>query len=88
MNDMTLFLQLLGKELEAQGVEISFRQPPEWDEAFWRELGETRRTAERAALDAIAACLREDTDDFTCVDRILHILEMLGYSTVPRHDFG
>jgi len=43
--------------------------------------------AERA-LESIAAALRWDTDDFTCIDEIIAILEPLDYQTVPRHVFG
>ena len=39
-------------------------------------------------LAAIAACLREDTTDFDCIDRIIALLESQGLSILPRHDFS
>lgn len=83
-----LLLRLLLAEMEEYGAEITFTTPPRADPALPDALLNGQASAEADALSAIAACLREDISDFTCIDRITGILEPLGYDTLPRHDFG
>lgn len=88
MTNEELLLQVLGRAMEDYGVNITFAHMPQSDPAFWERLRAERESEAERALEAIAAALRRDTDDFTCVDEIIGILEPLGYQTVPRHDFG
>ena len=84
----TLLIQLLLAEMERYGAEVTFAVPPQRDDGLWNALVQRQTSVEAAALDAIAAALREDTGDSVCIDRIIDILEPLGYTTTPRHDFG
>ena len=88
MTDEQLFLQLMAQAIRYYGVKFSFAYTPPIDPALTEALALRQRSAETDALEAIAAALREDTSDFACVDQIIGILEKLGYTTVPRHDFG
>lgn len=88
MTSEQLFLQLIAKAMLDYGVNLSFSLTPDCDPAVWEALGQRQQSAQAEALEAVAAALRADTDDFTCVDEIIRILEALGYTTVPRHDFG
>ena len=88
MSANVLFLQILSDALARHGARITFDVPPQADPVFLEELGCEAASREQQALAAIAQALRKDTRDFDCIDEIIHILEPLGYVTVPRHDFG
>ena len=88
MSANVLFLQILSDALARHGAQITFDYPPQADPSFLEELGREAASREQQALAAIAEALRKDTRDFDCIDEIIHILEPLGYVTVPRHDFG
>lgn len=83
-----LLLQLFSDALARHGAQITFDFPPQADASFLEKLGREAASREQQALAAIAEALRKDTRDFDCIDEIIHILEPLGYVTVPRHDFG
>ena len=83
-----LLLQLFSQTLARHGAHVTFDYPPSLDETLWQELRQQNTTREQQALAAIAEALRKDTRDFACIDEIIDILEPLGYTTVPRHDFG
>ena len=78
MSGEQLLVQLFTQMLEESGAEITFSH----------QSADSMNREGDDALEAIAACLRKETDDFTCVDEIIEILEQRGYRTVPRHDFG
>ena len=88
MTSVQLFLQLIAKAMLDCGVDLSFSVTPDHDPAVWEVLAQHQQSAQSQALDAIAAALRADTGDFACIDEIIRILELLGYTTVPRHDFS
>lgn len=88
MTSEQLFLQLIAKAMLDYGVDLSFSVTPDHDPAVWEALAQHQQSAQANALDAIAAALRADTGDFACIDEIIRILEPLGYTTVPRHDFS
>lgn len=87
MDDQLLFLQFIYEAMEKTGITCSFDVPLKENPAFWDQAAKLRETADREALEEIAACLREDTTDFLCMEQIIFIVERRGLSTTPRHDF-
>ena len=83
-----IFLQTLADFLDEEGITCVFDKPVTPDPAFWTQAAGEAESESRRTLEAIAACLREDTTDFACIDRIIALLEAQGLSTAPRHDFG
>lgn len=88
MTDEQLFLQLMAHTMRQHGASVSFSHATAFNAGPAEEPPLAHHTAEAEALKAIAAALREDTRDFECIDKIIDILESLGYTTLPRHDFG
>ena len=82
------FLQALAGFLDQQGITCTFDRPPAQDPSFWSATAGKAESSAAQTLAAIAACLREDTTDFDCIDRIIALLESQGLSTLPRHDFS
>lgn len=89
MNNQLLFFQTLFQMMEREGISFSFDgYTPAVDHTFWDRLTACRNTDDRRLLEDIAACLREDTSDFLCIDQIICLLSDGGFDTGPRHDFG
>lgn len=89
MTNEAFFLQLISQIMHAYGATVHFEHVPEMGLDFWARLPD--EPFEDPACDAlarIAAALRGNTSDFACIDEIIAIVESLGYSTVPRHNFG
>lgn len=87
MNEQLLFFQALAKFLDKEQIRVSFDHPPKPDRAFWEDAADAQKNEDRAALEKIAECLRENTSDFECVEKITYIIEGRGFDSLPRHDF-
>lgn len=88
MRDPLLFLQCIAKMMEELDISCEFDRCPPLDREFWDKLGVCQQNDDRRRLELIALCLREDTSDSCCIEKIIHLLEEGGFSTAPRHDFG
>ena len=88
MSDKELLLQMFAQMLYESGVEISFAARPHINTTLREELLAGQEREDANTLEAIATCLRKDTDEFACIDEIIALLESQGYQTTPRHDFG
>lgn len=86
MDDRLYLLQFLAK----YGGEDMFGPclPPRLDPALWDRLLQQLGESDHQTLAAIVNCLREDTSDFCCIDKIIALVEEQGFDTTPRHDFG
>ena len=87
MNEQLLFFQALAKFLDKEQIRVSFDRPPKLDRTFWEDADDAQKNEDRAALEKIAECLRENTSDFECVEKITRIMEGRGFDSLPRHDF-
>lgn len=89
MNSENLyFLQALAKFLEQEEIFCSCAHSPRLNRDLLDKLTGAVQTQDREALEAIAACLRNEAlSDFVCVEEICALVEARGFSTLPRHDF-
>ena len=87
MNEQLLFFQALAKFLDKERIRVSFDRPPKLDRTFWEDADDAQKNEDRAALEKIAECLRENTSDFECIEKITCIMEDRGFDSLPRHDF-
>ena len=74
-NANLIFLQTLADFLDEEGITCVFDKPVTPDPAFWAQAAGEAESESRRTLEAIAACLREDTTVFACIDRIIALLE-------------
>ena len=70
-NANLIFLQTLADFLDEEGITGVFDKPVTPDPAFWTQAAGEAESESQRTLEAIAACLREDTTDFACIDRII-----------------